>query len=201
MAEIGIIPSSLAEALSAPHVVFTILADLQFASGRMRLHPGGGTLVVDGEEWFGVTDPGGLRAVSISSVPLDGYTLAARVDIVMTGVDLEFLKGVRRVVTENHREVEGRRADLYLVFFDPGTQTPIGGAYPFFIDGRMSAPGFTAEGAGMRKVRLSIEGVGSAKNFAPGGRQTSASQRHDYPGQVDEIYEYVGGKLGYRWPK
>jgi hypothetical protein len=200
MTEIGLVPESLFEVLSAPHVTLTFLLDAQFATGRVRMHPGWGTLNVGGYEWLGVTDPSGVRAVEIGAVQLAEPNVAAKVDLSLSGVDLDFLRAVRRIATENHREVEGRRADLYLVVFEPETLNPVTGLLPFFTDARMTAPSWRFDGMNSRQVTLGLEGIFSAKNFAPGGRLTTADQRRRY-GTTDKFFQYVGGKLSYRWPK
>ncbi|WP_083656504.1 hypothetical protein [Mongoliimonas terrestris] len=201
MTTIGIIPEEYEALLSAPHVVLTVLAHMQFASGELRLHPGTGTLEAGGLEWQGVTDPGQTRVVKIGPVQLPEVNVASKVDLTLTGVDTAFLRETRRIVTSRHREVEGRRADLYLAVFRPGTDTAVTPPLPLFTNGRMTAPSFRFDGIGNREVTVGIEGVFSAKNFAPGGRYTTADQRRRYPGTTDRFFEYVGAKLSYRWPK
>jgi hypothetical protein len=200
MAEIGIFPASYQSRLAADNVTYTILADLQFQSGRMRLHPGTGVLTVGGFDWIGCGDPGGNRLIEIGSVELPTVGVAAVVELRMSGINVEFLRGVRRVLAENYREVEGRRADLYFAVFYPETVTPIGNPIPFFTDARMTAPSFKMEGPNSRTVTLSVEGIFSAKNFAPNGRHTEADQRRRYPGAQDRFHQYVGANLSLRWP-
>lgn len=197
MAVVGLVDPALEPYLAAPHVVAVILGEFHFGSGLQRLHTGTGTLLTnDGNEWRGVSDPGVNRVVNFGRFELPEPDTAPLIEIILSGVDIPFLQGVRASITE----VEGRKAELFVQVYDPDTFQPVGDApIKVFAEGRMSAPTIKFEKAGIRAVRLPIEGEWSSKNFAPGSRWTHADQQRLWPG--DKIFEFVGTDVEERWPK
>ena len=104
--------------LRRPHIARAWFADLDLPSGRWRLHNGVGRKMVGGYEWRGVSDPGGRQLVSIGAAEDPRFGQAAKIDIVLSGVDVDFLRSVK----DQGRLIGGRLADIYWCAFDQETQ-------------------------------------------------------------------------------
>src|SRR5690606_17169053 len=137
------------------------------------------------------TDPVGGQLVSISAVEDPRFGQAAKVDIILGGVDAPLF----RTVKEDARNLERRTAILRFGAFDPET-----GEIKLFkkmLPGRMSAPTLHRQGVGIRYVGLTIESFWEAQNYPFGGRWTYADQLRRYPG--DKGLMYVGTKVNEQW--
>jgi hypothetical protein len=192
MTALGVFPASVEDALSAPHVDRVMLARFDFGDGAggtvtRRFHAGVGTIRAGGYDWLGVTDPGGTRVVALSFIELPTPQVLSKVDVTLTGVDSSFLSQVRQDVGL----VYGAFAEIYMQLYVSGTAQPIGNPVTLFDNGRCGAPAFSAAAVGRRTLTIPIDGVWSARNFAPGGRINDADQKARYPG--DRGAEAVGG--------
>jgi hypothetical protein len=181
------------EALGAPHVARAWFVRLDLPTGVAHLHSGVGTVIIDGIEWRGVTDPIGGRAVAISGVKEPAFGQATAVTISLTGADREFLRSVHAT----RAQIEGRAADIYWCAYDGETQQPVTGLKGLFTRGYMSAPTLSWEGLSTRSVSITIENIWSAMNFKTGRRWNPTGQRELYPG--DKGLDFVGVKVQENW--
>lgn len=191
MSDIGVVPAELAELLARPSVCLIDLAVFVFPDGEggtvtRRWHRGAGTLTVDGDEYYGVADPTGARVISIGFVELPTVQVAAKLDITVRGADEDFMSVV---LTDSHL-IAGSSMELYFCAFDTDTYQPIK-KFLMFDNGRCGRPRVRAESSGLRVIDVPVDGVWSAKNFAPGGRMNNADQQRRFPG--DRGAEFIGG--------
>lgn len=191
MADIGVFPASLADALAAPTVALLELAVFVFGDGAggtvtRRYHRGAGTLTIEGEDYIGISDPGGLRVVDISYVELPTTQVASKVDITLAGVDQAF----QSLLISQINDIRGASAEIYFVCYDTDTYQPIGPPVLVFDNGVCGHPRFSARSDGLRTFTLPIDGIWSAKNHEPGGRLNDADQTQRFPG--DRGFELIG---------
>lgn len=179
--------SDLLDALDAPHLAFVWLAAFDLPGlGWQYFHNGIGDFEHDGLTWAGVSRPNGGQVVTISSIEEPRFGAAPVVTIVLSGADRAFL----RSVWTSRRSLEGRRADVLMAVIDQETERVILPPRTVFRRGRMSAVAFEMEGLSLRTITLSVEGLWSSKNFAPGGMWNPADQQRRYPG--DRGLEMMG---------
>ncbi|MEC9246272.1 MAG: transcriptional regulator [Pseudomonadota bacterium] len=177
--------------LSGPHVTRAWFGEFDLPTGIRYLHNGVGEVEVEGQTYVGVTDPVGGLLVGISAVEDPRFGQAAKVDIILSGVNVEFFKSVKR----DARAIEGRTATLRFGAFDPET-----GQIKLFknmFPGKMSAPTLHRQGVGTRYVGLTVESFWEAQNFPFGGKWNDADQRRRYPG--DKGLQFVGVKVAEKW--
>lgn len=175
--------------LRRPHIARAWFADLDLPSGRWRLHNGVGRKTVGGFEWRGVSDPAGGQLASISAVEDPRFGQAAKIDIVLAGVNLDFLRSVK----DQGRQIEGRQADVYWCAFDQETQEVWPSGLKKMFPGYLSSPRISWSGIGSRTVSFTIESLWHSQNFPFGGLWTPADQKVRYPG--DKGLDYVGVKV------
>lgn len=193
-ATLGLFTDAQVAALSRPHVVCTLVARLHLYDGILRVHPGYGTLTVDGEDYLGVTDPGRTRLVGISEIVEPRVGLASAVEITLAGVDAAFLAAIRA----DYLRMEGRACDLMFVLFDASTQDVIGSPVNLMPGGTMTAPRIKFERPGVREFRFTVESLWSVRNFTPAGRISDADQKRRSAG--DKACRHVGSQRGEKWP-
>lgn len=175
--------------LSGPHVARLWFAELDLPSGLARLHNGVGRITVGGYEWRGVTDPIVGQLVSIDAVEDPRFGQAASVQIVLSGVNVEFYRSVKA----DARALEGRRADLYWAAFDPETGEIVIGLKKLF-PGKMSAPSLHRQGIGTRTVGLTIESMWQSQNYPFSAfKWSAAGQQARFPG--DKGGEFIGVRV------
>lgn len=183
--------------LARPHISRAWFGMFDFPSGVKYLHNGYGPYTVGGQEYLGISDPLGGRLVGIAQVEEPQFGQAAAVQLVLSGVSADFIAEVKR----DARALEGRSATLYWAAFDGETEAiiPLNGTglIPLFPRGRMSAPSISRQGIGVRYVSLTIEGMWSSQNYAPGGRWNYADQLRRYPG--DKGLQFVGVEVSENW--
>lgn len=177
------------EFLRRPHIARAWFLRLGLPSGTWRLHNGVGRKVVGGVEWRGVTDLGGQQLVAISAVEDPRFGQAAKVDITLAGINVNFLRSVK----DQAREIEGAPADLYWCAFDQETHEPWSGGLKKLFPGYLSSPKRQSQGIGLRTVSFTIETLWQSQNFVFGGSWTDADQQQRYPG--DKGLQYVGVKV------
>ena len=175
--------------LRRPHISRVWFAELDLPSGLARMHGGAGRIDVGGYEWRGITDPGGQQLVSIGMVEEPRFGQAAKIDIVISGVNIDFLRSVKNTA----REIEGRRADVFFCLFDQETAEPWPTGLKKVFPGKLSAPLMRWSGKGERTVAFSIEGPFQSQNYPFGGKWNPADQRRRYPG--DKGLDFVGVKV------
>jgi hypothetical protein len=185
----GLFTADQAARLRRPHVARAWFARINLPSGVSYLHSGYGTVTVEGQDWIGVDDPFGGRAIGIGQIDEPRFGSAAAVTIVLTGVNLEFLRSVR----ELRRSIEGRPADIFFGLFDQETQELIGPLVPLFDRGRMTAPAWSIEGVGLRTVTITVENIWASQNYAPSGRWNDSDHQRRFPG--DRFFQWVGVKI------
>ncbi|RKE84597.1 transcriptional regulator [Rhizobium sp. AG855] len=175
--------------LGRPHIARAWFADLGLPSGIWRLHNGVGRQTVGGREWRGVSDPSGQQLVSISAVEDPRFGQAAKVDIVLSGVNSEFLRSVK----DQARAIEGLTADLYWCAFDQETGEVWSGGMKKLFPGYLSSPKRQSQGIGLRTVSFAIETLWQSQNYVFGGAWTDADQQRRYPGDLG--LQFVGVKV------
>lgn len=177
------------EFLRRPHIARAWFAELGLIDGTWRVHNGVGRKTVGGQEWFGLSDPAGRQLVSLSAVEDARFGQAAKVDVVLSGVNIEFLRSVK----DNARQTEGSMADLYWVAFDQETQEVWSGGMKKLFPGYLSSPKRQSTGLGVRTVSFAIETMWQSQNFPFGGRWSPADQEQRFPG--DKGLQFVGVKV------
>lgn len=177
--------------LKAPHVARAWFGYFDLPSGEAWLHNGVGRVTVEGQEYRGITDPVGGQLVSVSAIEDPRFGQAAKVDIIIGGVNAAFFASVKA----DARDLEGRTAIVRFAVFDPET-----GAMRLFkpmFPGKMSAPKLHRESISERYIGMTIEGFWSAMNYPFGGKWSPADQRRRYPG--DKGLDFVGIKVSEQW--
>jgi hypothetical protein len=172
--------------LRRPHIARAWFFDVDLPGGRWLLHSGAGRVTVAGREWFGLSDPFGRQFISISAVEDPRFGQAAKVDIVLAGINADFLRQVK----DNARQMEGRSADVYWAAFDQETQEIWSGGLKMLFPGYLSAPAIQWLGAGVRTVPVTVESLWQSQNYPFGGKWNPADQRRRFPG--DKGLDYVG---------
>ena len=175
--------------LRRPHIARAWFAELGLPSGTWRLHNGVGRKTVGGREWRGISDPAGQQLVSMSAVEDPRFGQAAKVDIVLSGVNVEFIRSVK----EQARQTEGAIADLYWCAFDQETQEVWSGGLKKLFPGYLSSPRRQSQGIGIRTVSFTVETLWQSQNFVFGGSWNDADQQRRYPG--DKGLQFVGVKV------
>lgn len=175
--------------LRRPHIARAWFAQLDLPSGTWRLHNGVGRKSVGGQEWRGVSDPGGQQLVSISAVEDPRFGQAAKVDIVLAGVNTAFLRSVK----DQARDIEGVTADIYWCAFDQETGEVWRGGLKKLFPGQLSAPKRQSQGIGLRTVSFTVETLWQSQNFVFGGAWTDADQQRRFAG--DKGLQFVGVKV------
>lgn len=177
--------------LRRPHIARAWFGYFDLPSGAAWLHNGVGTITVQGQDYRGVSDPVGGQMVGISAVEDPRFGQAAKVDVVIGGVDVEFFRSVKR----DARALEGRVAKLKWAMFD--AETGEMRMFKTLLPGRMSSPSLHRRGVSERYIVLGIESFWSAQNYPFGGRWTYADQMRRYPG--DKGLQFVGQKVHEIW--
>lgn len=179
------------EFLRRPHIARAWFGYFDLPSGVAWLHNGVGTVTIGGQDYRGVTDPVGGQLVHISDIEDPRFGQAAKVDIIIGGVDVAFFRSVKA----DARALEGRRARLMWGMFDPETGEMR--MLKTMLPGRMSAPTLHRRGVSERYIGLTIESFWSAQNYPFGGRWTYADQMRRFPG--DKGLQFVGQKVHEIW--
>lgn len=177
------------EFLRRPHISRVWFVELDLPSGITRMHSGAGRVVVDGHEWRGITDPGGNQLVSVGAVEEPRFGVAAKLDIVISGVNVELL----RYIKDTARAIEGRSATVSWGAFDQETAEPWSEGLKALWPGRLSSPVIRWAGTGVRTISFAIEGPWQSQSFPFGGKWNPADQRRRYPG--DKGLDFVGVKV------
>ena len=172
--------------LRRPHISRVWLAEIDLPGGLLRVHSGAGSWTVAGYDWKGITDPGGMQLVSVGDVVDPRFGQAAKLDIVISGVNAAFFKSVK----DTARQLEGRSAIVYWTAVDQETETIWSGGLKKLFPGYMSSPTLVRQGVGIRTIKLGIESLWQSQNFPWGGILNDADQRRRFPG--DKGLEYVG---------
>lgn len=175
--------------LRRPSIARAWFADLDLLTGSWKLHNGFGDKLIDGQLWHGITDPAGGQIVSIGTVEDPRFGQAAKVDVVLSGINVDFLRSVKT----NGRQLEGRRVDMYWCAFDQETQEVWPSGLKKLFPGKMSSPKISWRGINSRTVAFTIESLWHSQNFSFGGLWTPADQKVRYPG--DKGLDYVGVKV------
>jgi hypothetical protein len=106
-------------------ISLVVMVDLDFASGMIRAHDGGGTLTWDGNDYLGVGQFG-----AVADVTEDLTNIARPVRLTLSGVDPSL---VSTTMTETY---QNRSVTLYLAFIESESNTII--AAPEIVwEGRM----------------------------------------------------------------
>jgi hypothetical protein len=179
------------EFLRRPHIARLWFGYFDLPSGEAWLHNGVGRITIAGQEYRGVTDPIGGQLVHVGAVEDPRFGQAAKVDIIIGGVNVEFFRSVK----QDARDLEGRTARLTWAMFD--METGEMRLFKTLLPGKMSAPSLHRRGISERYVALGVESFWSAQNYPFGGRWTDADQRRRFPG--DKGLQFVGQKVHEIW--
>jgi hypothetical protein len=177
------------EFLRRPHIARAWFCTLYLPSGTWNVHNGYGNVTIGDTEWHGVSDPAGRQLVSLSAVEDPRFGQAAKVDIVLSGVSVDFIRSVKQTA----REIESSRADVFWCAFDQETHEVWPSGLKKLFPGYISAPKRHSQGIGVRTVSFTIETLWQSQNYPFGGRWTNADQMRRFPG--DKGLEFVGVKV------
>lgn len=177
--------------LAGPHIARCWFGEFDLPSGYAYLHNGVGRITVGGQVWTGVSDPIGGQMVAVNSVEDPRFGQAAKVEILIAGVDVAFFRSVK----DDARDIEGRSAKLKFGAFD--AETGEVRLFKQLLPGYMTAPSLHRQGVGVRYIGLTIENFWEAQNFPFGGKWTDADQRRRYAG--DKGLQFVGVKVSEQW--
>lgn len=177
------------EFLRRPHIARAWFLDVDLPGGRWRLHNGVGRVTIAGQEWFGMSDPFGRQFIGISAVEDPRFGQAAKIDVTLAGVNVDFLRSVK----DNARLIEGRLADVYWCAFDQETEEIWSGGLKKLFPGYMSAPAIHWTGIGVRAVSVTIETLWQSLNYPFGGKWTPADLKRRFPGAKG--LDYVGVRV------
>lgn len=159
----GLAANNLTEVNKDSIGVTVLFAELDFASGFVRVHSALGTITWGGFDWLGVGTLGTVSTVE-ESAELKKRTLV----YTLTGVPNAL---ITTVFTETY---QGRSAKLYIGFLDPNTGQLV--ATPELLDrGRMDASGITV--GGECSVTISAENRISAWDRPVVRRYTNSEQQ------------------------
>lgn len=192
MSELGLFSEAQAARARERHVIRTLLVVMELDGLTLRLHPGWGRLQIDGDWYYGVSDPGETRVVTVSGIEVSTEETAPIVYLTMTGVDADFVSDALNDVDT----IRGRPAHLYVALFDDDYQ-PIGSKVALLEDGRLTSPRPKAS-RGVNAISIGIESSWAAKNFAPGLSYSPASHEARNPG--DHIGRFVSSVVVEEWP-
>lgn len=182
------------EKLSRPDVHQAWFGKFDFPDGMRYWHNGVGSIVIDGNNYVGVSDPVRGQLVSIDMLEEPAFGQAVAVNLVLSGASREFVAAVKSSAVD----IEGRAASIYWAAFDAERNTkPLTQLVPLFPFGRMSAPSINWKGLGKVYVSLTVESIWAAMNFPPGGRWSNAGQQARYPGDLG--FEFVDEKVDEVW--
>lgn len=174
--------------LRRPNVDIAYFLDVDLPSdGLTRFHNGYGNITVNGYEWKGVSDPAGRQMVAINQIDDIRFGQAAAIEIVLSGVNIDFMKSVR----DDRKTIEGRDANVYMGLFDAETYEML--IFKKVVRGYLSAPKLFWQGIGVRTITFTIEGYFHAKNFPFGGKWSPSGQRSRYAG--DKGLDFMGVKI------
>lgn len=174
--------------LAGPHVSRMWLAELDLPSGIKRVHNGVGRIELEGHEWRGVTDPGGMHLVQLEAVEDPRFGQATSVTITLGGITSAAWKEIKHTA----REIEGRRCDLLWGSFNPEYPELQVGLKKLF-PGKISSPSLHREGIGVRYATFTIESTWQSQNYPFGGRWSSTGQKKRYPGDMGG--QFIGVKV------
>jgi len=168
------------------HIRRVWLADVHLPTGRRRLHTGGGPLLIDGVEWEGVNDPFGAQLVGLGQVEEPEFGQAPAVDVVISGVNREFLKAI----WDMRYEIEGAQCDLYFITFDVETGEPREAMETLF-PGKLTGLALQLIGTSVRAISMKVVSPFEGLNFPETRFMWSpAGQRDRYAG--DAGMDFIG---------
>ncbi|WP_027488464.1 hypothetical protein [Allorhizobium undicola] len=175
------------EFLRRPHVAKLWLFEIELTDSSIwRVHGGAGRVTLGGYEWQGVSDPLGRQLVQVGTVTDPRFGQAAKVDIVLSGANADFVKSVKA----SARDMEGRACNAYFTLIDQETFEMWPGGLKKLFPGYVSAPKIYRQGVGTRTVSITVESLWHSQNFPFGGYWTYSSQLRRYPG--DKGLQYAG---------
>ncbi len=154
-----------------------ILAEFDILGSPVYAHTGFGTLELDGKEFLGVGDYGGISTASAGS-DLSRQTITAT----LTGIPNHALDMNLVTVSENY---QGRNASIRLAMLDDDWN--LVGDMVSIYDGRMDV--CTAEQGETSSVSVSVENYLSDWDRARVSLYTDQEQQRLHPG--DKFFEFV----------
>lgn len=170
-------------ALNAEHVLYNVLADLDFVSGRQRFHIGGGTITANGYSWIGL---GGFASISTITERPDGRDFT-RLTLGLNGADPAILAKV-----PDKTDYIGRSASITIVVHDPVTLAVIEPIESPVFEGFMDYMSYERS-MGKANIMLTVKHVDSLYAESIGLFYTSEHQKMLYPG--DLICDFIPGLM------
>jgi hypothetical protein len=161
-------------AFSAEHVLWVALADLDFASGAVRVHMGVGDIVLNGLTYSGMGEFASLSEISERPDARD----FSQVSVGLKGVDPALLAKV-----PTRSDYVGRFASITLVAFDPNTYQPITPLEAALFEGFMDVMTFERQ-AGAANITLTLKHFDSLYAQSIGLWNTPEHQKAEYPGDT-----------------
>jgi hypothetical protein len=166
-------------AFSAEHVLWVVLADLDFASGAVRAHMGAGDIVLNGLTYSGL---GEFASLSEISERPDARDFSA-VSVGLKGIDPALLSKV-----PTRSEYVGRFATITLVAFNPETYQPITPLEAALFEGFMDVMTFERQES-TASITLTLKHFDSLYAQTIGLWNTSEHQKGEYSG--DTIFDLI----------
>lgn len=176
-------------ALSGLYVQMGWFADVDFPSGRRRLHTGMGPVEIGGYEWEGISDPFGGQLVGLGAIEEPYFGQAPVVDVVFSGANKAFFKSI----WDDRRALEGCSCDLYFATFDAETGEQII-TFRQMMSGRLTGLRLLINGPVIRAVSLKIASEFEGLNYpAVGSMWSPVGQAKRHPG--DTGLDYINADI------
>ena len=179
------VSSTNATEAAQPSIVMTVLVDLDFSSGNLRVHDGVGTLVMDTspqQTFLGVGQFGGIEGAVQDSLEV----IARPVKLSLTGVDSSLITSA---MTEDY---QGRQAIIYLGFLDTTTRTFIDTPETIW-EGRMD---YMEVEMGRESGTIRVNCEHRLRKEPRISRYTNEDQQIAYPG--DTFFKYLPNIQGFK---
>jgi hypothetical protein len=182
-----IVSATNATEAAKPAIIAVVMADLDFASGVVRVHDGAGNIVSGANTYLGA---GQFAGVDIIDENID--IVARGIKLTLSGVDSSFVTPTMTEVYQN------RPVTLYLGFIDPNTGALLDTPETIW-EGRMNQLAFKID-KGVAVIELTCEH--RLRREPRVARYTDEDQRVIFPGDrfFDLMYAIPGfvGKWGAR---
>lgn len=147
---------SIEAALDAEHVDYCVAVALDFVSGMVRAHLGGGTITINGNDYLGVgvAGSGGFGSLSALIERPDARNYS-EIKVSLSGVNPAM---VGKVPTRS--DYRGRYASIYFFPLDPVTLKPVNPSEPPRAEGFMDYLSFDRK-QGSASIQITIKSFDS----------------------------------------
>lgn len=186
----SLFPETIKAHLAGRTVRATYLVKLDFTSAPMYLWNGNGLLETGGIKWEGL---GGLGNIDGLEQAVNGE--APEATITLSGIDSET---VLKTAQEFETEVRGRKAIVYMQFFQPDDDQVLDNPYPLMA-GKMMLPQYDITPK-EKAVIISCESLFNYRSRPNFSMYTDRDQNRRFPG--DRGFEFVASLVNktVAWP-